>query len=121
MAPLLGPVELLELEDDRHLAKLVSDWDFRRGKEFENAIFTRYKTSVHHPSSSPEGVFYLLAVFRRYTELPRLHSYAKSNKVSVAQYCNNMDVHHNFHTPLSQQAAQELDTLNQIILQAQES
>jgi hypothetical protein len=40
MAPLLGPGELPELEDDRHLTKLVSGWDFRRGKEFENAIFT---------------------------------------------------------------------------------
>jgi hypothetical protein len=27
------------------------------------------------------------------TKLPRLYSYAKSNRTYVAQYCNNMDVH----------------------------
>jgi hypothetical protein len=34
-------------------------------------------------------------------------------------YCSNSGVQQNFHTPLSQQAAQELATLNQIISQAQ--
>jgi hypothetical protein len=67
MAHRSGPGELLELEEDRHLAELVSDWDFGRGKDFKQAIFSRYKTSVHHPASSPKGAFFLLAVFRRYT------------------------------------------------------
>jgi hypothetical protein len=56
-----------ELEQDGPLAELVSDWEFGRGKDFEQAIFSRYKTSVHHPSSSPKGAFFLLAVFRHYT------------------------------------------------------
>jgi hypothetical protein len=67
MASWIGPGELLELEEDGHLAEMVSDWDFRRGKEFEQAIFSRYKSSVHHSSSSPRGAFFLLAVFHHYT------------------------------------------------------
>jgi hypothetical protein len=37
----------------------------------------------------------------------------------VAHFCSNFNVHQNFHTPISNQAAQELITLNQIIIQAQ--
>jgi hypothetical protein len=37
----------------------------------------------------------------------------------VAQYINNSEVHHNFHTPVSQQAALELLLFNQITLQVQ--
>jgi hypothetical protein len=53
------------------------------------------------------------------TELPRLYSYAKITKISVAQYLNNPDVHQNYHTPISLEASQELTTLNQIILEVQ--
>jgi hypothetical protein len=49
------------------------------------------------------------------SELPRIYSFAKNKDILVAQYCSNQGVHQNFHTPLSQQAAQELTTLNQII------
>jgi hypothetical protein len=67
MAPLLVPGDLLQLEEDRHLAELVYDYDFRHGRDFKNAIFSGYKSKIHHPSSSPAGAFYLLAVFRCYT------------------------------------------------------
>jgi hypothetical protein len=53
------------------------------------------------------------------TELPRLFSYARDRKISVAHFCSYSNVHQNFHTPISNQAAQELATLNQIINQAQ--
>jgi hypothetical protein len=46
-------------------------------------------------------------------------SYAKTTKISVAKYLSNLDIHHNFHTPISPEAAQELTTLNQIIIEAQ--
>jgi hypothetical protein len=39
------------------------------------------------------------------TEFPRLYSYAKTTKILVAQYLNNLDVHHNFHTPISPEVA----------------
>jgi hypothetical protein len=53
------------------------------------------------------------------TEFPRLYSYAKTTRILVAQYLNNLDVHHNFHTPISPEVSQELTTLNLIILEAQ--
>jgi hypothetical protein len=31
-------------------------------------------------------------------EIPRLYSFAR-NKISLAHYMNNPDIHHNFHTP----------------------
>jgi hypothetical protein len=67
LMPWSGPGELLELEEDRPLVELVADWDFRKRQEFEQAMFSRYKSSVHHPSSSPRGAFFLLAVFRHFT------------------------------------------------------
>jgi hypothetical protein len=67
MAQSSGPGELLELEEDRRLATLVSGWDFNRGRGFEQAIFSRFKTSVHYPASSSKGAFFLLAVFHRFT------------------------------------------------------
>jgi hypothetical protein len=40
-------------------------WDFCPGRVFEQQVLHRFGTSVHHPSSSPIGSFFLLAVFRR--------------------------------------------------------
>jgi hypothetical protein len=40
-------------------------WDFRAGRRFETEMFYRFGSSVHHPSSSVHGSFFLLAVFRR--------------------------------------------------------
>jgi hypothetical protein len=62
-----GPGNLLELQEDKQLAELVKDWNFRRGKGFEDCIFSRFRSPIHHPSSSPRGASHLLAVFRRYT------------------------------------------------------
>jgi hypothetical protein len=59
--------DLLELQEDKHLEKLIRDWDFRRGQEFEARIFRKLNSSVHHPSSSPHGAFHMLVVFRRFT------------------------------------------------------
>jgi hypothetical protein len=62
-----GPGNLLELQEDKQLVELVKDWNFRRGKGFEDCIFSRFRSPIHHPSSSPCGASHLLAVFRRYT------------------------------------------------------
>jgi hypothetical protein len=56
---------LLELEDKQH-ADLVKDWNFKKGRDFEDAIFANYRSSVQFPSS-PLGAFHLLVVFHRYT------------------------------------------------------
>jgi hypothetical protein len=66
MAAFRGPGNLLELEEDKQLADLVKDWDFKKGRDFEDAVFANYRSSVHFPSS-PRGAFHLLVVFRRYT------------------------------------------------------
>lgn len=50
--------------------------------------------------------------------LPRLYSFAKNKKVSVAQYINNQDVQVNFHLPFSKQALEELHSLNLIMQEA---
>lgn len=47
-----------------HLAK---NWDFSQGRKFQNEVLNKLQSSVHHPSSSPYGSFFLLATFRRYT------------------------------------------------------
>jgi hypothetical protein len=65
MAVFCGPGNLLELED-KQLVDLFKDWDFKKGRDFENAVFTNYRSSVHFPSS-PCGALHLLVVFRRYT------------------------------------------------------
>jgi hypothetical protein len=62
MAAGCGPGELLELREDWQLATLVKDWNFK----FEAGILSKFRSSVHHPSSSLRGAFHLLAVFRRY-------------------------------------------------------
>jgi hypothetical protein len=66
MAASSGPGDLVELQEDRRLADLVKDWDFRSGRRFEADIFRKFRSSVHHPSST-HGAFHLLAVFRRFT------------------------------------------------------
>ena len=58
-----SPGALLELEQDPALAELVRDWDFSRGKKFEAEVFGEFSSSVDHPSSSPNGSFFLLVVF----------------------------------------------------------
>jgi hypothetical protein len=46
---------------------LISRLDFSHGKIFQEKVRVRLGHSVHHPSSSLNGSFFLLAVFRRYT------------------------------------------------------
>lgn len=43
------------------------DWDYSHGKQFETRIAKRLGTQVHFPKLKPEGSFFMLAVFRRYT------------------------------------------------------
>lgn len=45
----------------------MKDWDFPIGKKFQLEVLAKFKSSVHHPSSSPQGSFFLLAAFHRYT------------------------------------------------------
>jgi hypothetical protein len=54
-------------------------------------------------------------------ELPRLFSFAKNKQITLAQFTSNSDVHHNFHTPLSEQAANELLQLHIIIEETQQN
>lgn len=63
----LGPGDLLELQEDAQLAALVRSWNFQPGRDFQEKVLAKFRSSVHHPSSSPHGAFHLLAVFRRYT------------------------------------------------------
>jgi hypothetical protein len=46
---------------------LIGNLDFSRGKSFQEKVLVRHRQSVHHPSSSPDGSFFLLAVFRHFT------------------------------------------------------
>ena len=46
---------------------LISKLDFAHGKEFQQKVLVRHGMSVHHPLSSPDGSFLLLAVFHRFT------------------------------------------------------
>jgi hypothetical protein len=48
-------------------ADLISKLDFSHGKKFQEEVWVRHCKSVHHPSSSPDGSFFLLVVFRCYT------------------------------------------------------
>lgn len=41
--------------------------DFGPGFVFQDEVLRRFNSSVHHPSSSVSGSFFLLATFRRYT------------------------------------------------------
>jgi hypothetical protein len=47
--------------------ELVGDWNFSHGQEFEAHILSKFRSSVHHPSSSPHSTFHLLVFFRRFT------------------------------------------------------
>jgi hypothetical protein len=67
MAQWMGHGDLLELQEDEQLAALVRDWNFKKGREFEDYVFFKHRSSVHYPSSSPHGAFHLLAVFHLYT------------------------------------------------------
>ena len=62
----LSPGALIELEQDPVLAELVRDWDFSPGKKFQAEVLRKFSSSVHHTSSSPDGSFFLLVVFRRF-------------------------------------------------------
>ncbi|TVU08508.1 hypothetical protein EJB05_41913, partial [Eragrostis curvula] len=46
---------------------LADSWDFSHGKKFQRDVLERFRSAVHHPSSSPNGSFFLLATFRRST------------------------------------------------------
>lgn len=52
-------------------------------------------------------------------ELPRLYSYAKNIKISVAKYLSNQAIEENFHLPLSMEAHQEWQALSALVLQMQ--
>jgi hypothetical protein len=52
---------LMEIPSD-----LISKLDFTHGKSFQEKVLVQHRKSVHHPSSSPDGSFFLLAVFRRF-------------------------------------------------------
>jgi hypothetical protein len=54
-------------------------------------------------------------------ELPRLFSFARNKRVPIANYLANPEVQQNFYTPLSQQALEELNQLEQMMDQAQQS
>ena len=79
--PASSPGALIELEQDPALAALVRNWDFSPGKRFGTEVLQRFSTSVHHPSPTPDGSFFLLAVFRRY--LFRL----TEDSVAMALHC----------------------------------
>ena len=74
------PGALIELEQDPALAELVREWDFSLGKRFEAEVVHKF-SSLHHPSSSPDGSFFLLVVFRRF--LFRL----TEDSVALALHC----------------------------------
>ncbi|KAJ1296587.1 hypothetical protein BS78_01G313000, partial [Paspalum vaginatum] len=42
-------------------------WDSSPGKQFQAEVLKMFNSSVHHPSSSTNGCFFLLVVFRRFT------------------------------------------------------
>ena len=77
----LSPGALIELEQDPALAELVRDWDFSPGKKFQAEVLRKFSSSVHHTSSSPDGSFFLLVVFRRF--LFRL----TEDSVAMALHC----------------------------------
>jgi hypothetical protein len=47
-------------------ADLISKLDLSHGKKFQEEARVRHGKSGHHPSSSPDGSFFLLVVFRRF-------------------------------------------------------
>lgn len=57
--------------------------------------------------------------YNLHQQLPRLYSYAKNAKISLATYMDSPAIEENFHLPLSPEAFNELQTLNQILNQQQ--
>src|SRR5437762_450272 len=49
------------------LPELMENFDFFHGLKFQKEINQLFRSSVHHPSSSPAGSFFLLVTFRRFT------------------------------------------------------
>jgi hypothetical protein len=52
---------MMDLSD--HLSNIL---DFSHGEKFQKEVLHLFSTSVHHPSSSFDGSFFLLATFRRF-------------------------------------------------------
>lgn len=50
-----------------HQLDLADKLDFSHGISFQREVLHRFNRSVHHPSSSPIGSFFLLVTFRRFT------------------------------------------------------
>jgi hypothetical protein len=48
-------------------SNLIGKLDFSHGKNFQHEVLVRLGKIVHHPSSSPDGSFLLLVIFRRFT------------------------------------------------------
>jgi len=46
---------------------LIANFDFDHGKLFQEEVRSSLGKSVHHPSSRPDGSFFLLTTLRRYT------------------------------------------------------
>ncbi|TVU33893.1 hypothetical protein EJB05_15707, partial [Eragrostis curvula] len=53
--------------DGERFLHVPADLDFSQGKRFQAEVLARLCSSVHHPSSSVVGSFFLLAIFRRFT------------------------------------------------------
>src|SRR5438105_4586235 len=49
------------------LPDLVEKFDFSHGLKFQKEISQLFGSTIHHPSSSPVGSFFLLVTFRRFT------------------------------------------------------
>jgi hypothetical protein len=54
------------MEGDRS-SVVLEDFDVSAGRAFRQEVLRRFRSSVHHPSASLDGCFFLLAVFRRFT------------------------------------------------------
>jgi len=70
------------------------------------------------------SVFFWLDVWNDYylkDSLPRLFSFAKNQKISVAQFLSEENMDNNFYLPLSQQANEEYQQLREIIHSLQKS
>jgi hypothetical protein len=52
-------------------------------------------------------------------KFPKLYSFAKNKEISVAQFLLNNQIENQFHLPLSEQAFQEYQDLQQLIQQIQ--
>ncbi|TVU48832.1 hypothetical protein EJB05_00111, partial [Eragrostis curvula] len=53
--------------DSNYSPPVPGDFDFARGRVFQAEVLRRFRSSVHHPSSSIDSSFFMLAVFRRFT------------------------------------------------------